>query len=142
MAKRVTKAEKEKNIKQVVEWIIDGCSNNALENKIKQKFEVGLRQARNYKKWANKKIEKFYDQEIEFKRNKRILQTERKLKLLLDSKEVDAKLINSFVNLQNLLIKLEGTEQAKKVKVSGDEENPLAIKWVEEKTYVKPEEEI
>lgn len=142
MSKKATKIEKEKNVLQVVDWIIGGCSDRDILKKIKEEFNVGIRAARNYKKWGFERIQVLNNESVETKRKLRILQTEKKLKQLLDSNKLDAKLINSFVNLQTLLMKLEGTENPKKVQISGDQDNPLHVIWKEEKTYINPEEDL
>jgi len=139
---RITKQEKEKRIVRVAEWIIDGLPDYKLLETIKKEWGVTLRQARNYKKWANERIRPQNDFSIEDKRSRKVLEIQKRCMLMGKDFLRTPKGLNAWVNAQKLIIKLEDLEPVKKVQLSGDEENPLAIKWVEEKTYVKPEEEI
>lgn len=142
MAKKATKIEKEKRILQIAEAIINGYPDVRILQMVKDNWGLTLRQARNYKKWAYDKLRPENDANIESQREAKIAEIQEECRKLDEKYRRTPKGLNAWVNAQKLIIKLKDLEPVKKVQLSGDEENPLAVKWVEEKTYVKPEEEI
>jgi hypothetical protein len=138
---RASKIEKEKRVLQIAEAIIHGYSDMKILEMIKQNWGLTLRQARNYKKWAYEKLKPVNDESIEAKRSAKIAEIQERCRKMNQKELSTAKGLNAWVNAQKLIIKLEDLEPVKKVQISGDEENPLAVKWVEEKTYIKQGEE-
>ena len=141
MAKKATKIEKENRILQIAEAIINGYSDMKILEMIKQNWGLTLRQARNYKKWAYDRLKPTHDESLESKRSAKIAEIQEECRKLDERYRRTPKGLNAWVNAQKLIVKLEDLEPVKKVQLSGDEENPLAVKWVEEKTYLQPEEE-
>lgn len=138
---KMSKEEKEEKIMMVAQWIIEGTPDFKLLQKIKKEFNVKIRQARNYKTWARERIRPDNDLLIEDMRTQKILEIQHKCSSMSSKYLKTPSGLNAWVNAQKLLISLTGIEPEKKIKISGDGENPISIVWHEEKTYLQPEEE-
>lgn len=142
MAKR-TKLEVNRIVLQVCEWIIDGVPDYKIISRLENNYNIKLRQCQTYIKKADERLKPKFDLDIETKRNRKILEIQKKV-LLLDPKEQKtAKGLSAYINAQKLLIKLENIEPTKKIQFENDEDNPFHIVWHEEKVYndEQPEDE-
>ena len=138
---KATKIEKEKRILQVIEAILQGYSDVKIEQLIKQNWKLTIRQARNYKSEAYKRLRRQNDSDIEERREAKIQEIQEKCRLMDEKHFRTPQGLNAYVNAQKLIVKLDDLEPEKKIKLSGDAENPISIVWHEEKTYLQPEEE-
>ena len=126
---------------KIVQKILDGYSDVKIEEFIKKDFNVSIRMARNYKRQAYERIKRHNDTDIQQRRDAKIAEIQEVIRGMNKKDLKTPKGVNAFVNAQKLIVKLDDLEPEKKIKLSGDAENPISIVWHEEKTYLQPEEE-
>ena len=132
---RVTKTERNRRVLEVCEWIINGVPDYKIHQRLKDSYGIKLRQCRNYIKQADEKLKPQQEADIETKRNRKILEIQKRV-LQLDVDETKtAKGLSAYINAQKLLIKLENIEPVKKIQFENDKDNPFNIVWKEEKVY-------
>lgn len=139
MARR-SKLETDRIINEVCEWMISGIPDYKIILRLQENYGIKNRQCRNYIKKADDKLKPKYDAEIESKRQRKILEIQKRVLMLNAQEAKTAKGLTAFINAQKLLVKLMDLEPTKKMKFENDEENPFVITWKEEKTYANDEE--
>ncbi|WP_418894212.1 hypothetical protein [Limibacterium fermenti] len=80
-AKAVNKAEKERRVRCVVEWIIQGYSTGDIIRQSMSLWNISERQSYNYNKWAHEELKGNDQNDVEEKRAKHV---EMRLKLFRD----------------------------------------------------------
>lgn len=124
---RADKIETERRVFTVIEWIIDGIPSYQLEKKVKEEFEVEIRQARRYIKKAYEIWKENNEVELIQKRNSRIDELKNDINSMEERYKKTPAGLKAILAVKKEITKLEGLYPAKHIKISGDQQNPVVV---------------
>lgn len=120
MPAKCTKDEKERRILKVQGWIIDGAQDNLILRQIKTEWNLGLRQAKNYLREAYDNWKPIAELGIEEKRAAKIAELKQDLRSLKPEYVGTPQGLNAKTQLNKLIIRLEGIEPPRHLKLDID----------------------
>lgn len=129
MAKKVASAMiKEKRILTVQGWLVDGVQDDFIKKQIQSEWGVGLRQARNYLRWAYEKWKPQEDITLELRRSNKIAELKQLRRSLKEKFKGTPQGINAVIRVEKEIIKLEGITPPKKHEININEVIPIVTK--------------
>lgn len=118
MAKnRATKIEKEKRLFIVQGWIIEGIQDNLIVKNIVEKWDLDVRQAQRYVRDAYDTWKKIEGVNLDMKREMKIAKLQQMIRTLKDEYKGTPAGIQAIMSVEKEIIKLEGLEPDKKIKL-------------------------
>ena len=109
MAKsHASNTQKERRILTVQGWLIDGVQDDFILRQIKTEWDISLRQARTYLKWAYERWKQQEDITTQNKRDKKIADLQELRRSLKAEFKGTPSGINAIIRIEKEIIKLEG----------------------------------
>lgn len=117
MKDRATKIEKEKRLFIVQGWIIEGIQDRLIVKNIVEKWGLDVRQAQRYVKDAYESWKKIEGVNLDMKREMKIAKLQQMIRTLKDEYKGTPAGIQAIMSVEKEIIKLEGLEPDKKIKL-------------------------
>lgn len=114
---RATKIEKEKRLFIVQGWIIEGVQDRLIVKNVVDRWGLDIRQAQRYVKDAYENWKKIEGVNIDMKRELKIAQLKQLVRTLKDEYKGTPAGIQAIMSVEDKIIKLEGLELPKTIKL-------------------------
>lgn len=114
---RATKTEIEKRIFIVQGWIIEGVQDRLIVKNVVERWNLDIRQAQRYVKQAYESWKKIEGVNLDMKREMKIAQLKQLVRTLKDEYKGTPAGIQAIMSVEDKIIKLEGLELPKTLKL-------------------------
>lgn len=135
MPDKVDKIEKQKRIRMVMEWIIDGYPYQDIVTQIVNKWGIKERMAKRYIAEAREEWTKYPEENLIKKRRLLIERLNKLRRSLAEKHKGTPEGINAVLRIDALISKLEGLEPPKRMELTGKDGQPIETQAVDAFDY-------